>query len=184
MDNNTLASNIVEALAWPVTVLIVLALFRKELSALFGRIRKGQFGDATVEFEAAVAVVEEMVQEKRGARRAAHVPARVEDRELAEADPRGAVIRAWLRVESQARSALHRKGVIDAGAAHAPIRRSLDEFVKQSGGLVEQDLMVFRELQTLRNKSVHDQSFRPSPESIIQYMALANELSEKFKAID
>lgn len=184
MDNNTLASNIVEALAWPVTVLVILALFRKELSALFGRIRKGQFGDATVEFEAAVAVVEEMVQEKRGARRASHLPARAEDRVLAEADPRGAVIKAWMEVESQARSAFRRKGVIDAGAAHAPISRSLDEFVKQSGDLVDQDLMVFRELQALRNKSVHDQVFQPSPESVIKYMALAKELSEKFKAID
>lgn len=184
MDNNTLASSIIETLAWPVTVVVILALFRKELSALFGRIRKGRFGDATVEFEAAVAVVEEMVQEKRGPRKSAIVPARIEDRSQAEADPRGAVIKAWLELESQARSALNRKGVLDAGAAHTPISKILNELVKLSGDLGEQDLIVFRELLIIRNKSAHDQDFRPSPDSVISYMTLAKELGEKFRAID
>ena len=33
MDNNRLASNIIESLAWPVTALIVLAILRKVLSS-------------------------------------------------------------------------------------------------------------------------------------------------------
>lgn len=181
MDNNTLASNIIESLAWPMTVLVVLALFRKELSSLFGRIRKGQFGDATLEFEATVAAVEEMVQEKRGARKAAHVPARIEDRGLAEVDPRGAVIKAWLEVESQARSALQRKGLLDSRGIAG---NRLNELAKLSDDLNDQDLTVFRALQIMRNKSVHDHDFRPSSESVLAYMALAKELSETFKAID
>jgi len=181
MDNNTLASNIIESLAWPVTALIALALFRKELSSLFGRIRKGQFGDATVEFEATVAAVEKMVQEKGGARKAAHVPARVEDRGLAETDPRGAVIKAWLEVESQARSALQRKGLLDARVVTGD---RLNELAKLSHDLDDQDLTVFRELQIMRNKSVHDHDFRPSSESVLAYMTLAKELSEKFRTID
>ncbi len=180
MDNNTLASNIIESLAWPATVLVVLVLFRKELSSLFGRIRKGQFGDATVEFEAAVAAVEEMVQEKRGARRTAHVPARIEDHGLAEANPRGAVIKAWLEVESQARSALQRKGLPDARVVAG---NRLNELAKLSHDLDDQDLTVFRELQIMRNKSVHDHDFRPSSESVLAYMTLAKDLSDKFKAI-
>lgn len=181
MDNNTLASNIIESLAWPMTVLVVLALFRKELSSLFGRIRKGQFGDATVEFEVAVAAVEEMVQEKRGTRKAAHVPARIEDHSLAETDPRSAVIKAWLEVESHARSALQRKGLLDSRAA---VGNRLTELAKLSHSLDDQDLMVFRELQIMRNKSVHDHDFRPSPESVLGYMRLAKDLGEKFRAID
>ena len=181
MDNNTLASNIIESLAWPMTVLVVLALFRKELSSLFGRIRKGQFGDATLEFEATVAAVEEMVQEKRGARKAAHVPARIEDRGLAEADPRGAVIKAWLEVESQARSALQRKGLLDSRGI---VGNRLNELAKLSDDLNDQDLTVFRALQVMRNKSVNDHDFRPSSESVLAYMTLAKDLSETFRAID
>lgn len=181
MDNNTLASNIIESLAWPATVIVVLALFRKELSALFVRIRKGQFGDATVEFEAAVGVVEAMVREKRGARKAAHVPARIEDRDLAEADPRSVVIRAWLEVESQARSALYRKGLLDTNVT---IDKGLNELVALSHDLDDQDLAIFRELHTMRRKSAQSHVFQPSSESVIKYMALAKELSEKFKAID
>lgn len=181
MDNNTLASNIIEALAWPMTVLVVLALFRKELSSLFGRIRKGQFGDATVEFEVAVAAVEEMVQEKRGARKAVHVPTRIEDHGLAEANPRGAVIKAWMEVESHARGALQRKGLLDSRAA---VGNRLNELAKLSHGLDDQDLTVFRELQAMRNKSVHDHDFRPSSESVLAYMTLAKDLSETFRAID
>ncbi len=183
MDNNTLASNIIESLAWPVTALIVLALFRKELSSLFGRIRKGQFGDATVEFEAAVAAVEQRVQEKSGFKKAAHVPARSEDLGLAAADPRAAVIKAWLDVEHEARSALHRKGVLDTSIAHAPVNVGLNALAKLSDDLEDQDLMVFRELQIIRNKSVHERDFRPSAESVLAYMTLAKDLSETFRTI-
>lgn len=181
MDNNTLASNIIESVAWPLTVVVILVLFRKELSALFGRIRKGQFGDATVEFEAAVAAVEGMVQEKRGARRAVYVPGRVEERGLAEADPRSMVIKAWLEVESQARSALHRKGLLDGDAT---IDSGLKGLSMISDNLDDQDLAIFRELQAMRLKSARSHVFRPSSESMLAYTRLAKDLSEKFEAID
>lgn len=184
MDNNTLASSIIESLAWPVTALIVLALFRKELSSLFARIRKGQFGDATVEFEVAVAAVEEIVQAKGGVRKAAHSPARIEDRQRAEDDPRGSVIKAWLELDREARGALQRKGVLDVSGVNRPIDRYIKELAKLSDNLDDQDLMVFRELRAIRNKSVHEHDFRPSSESVLAYMTLAKNLSETFKAID
>lgn len=184
MDNNTLASNIIESLAWPATALIVLALFRKEPSSLFGRIRKGQLGDASVEFEVAVAAVEEIVQAKSGARKAAHSPARIEDQQRAEDDPRGSVIKAWLEIDREARGALQRKGVLDVSGVNRPIDKHIKELAKLSDNLSDQDLMMFRELRTIRNKSVHDHDFRPSPESVLAYMTLAKNLSETFKTID
>ena len=180
MDNNTLASNIIESLAWPVTAIVILLLLRKELSSLFARVRKGQLGDATVEFEVAVAVVEE----KRGARKSADAPASAEDVDMAEADPRAAVIKSWLEVEYQARAAFQRKGVPYTGTAHTPLGKSVEALAELSGVLGQKDLMMFRELQVIRNKYVHDRDFRPSPESVIGYMTLAKDLSEKFKAID
>ncbi len=183
MDNNTLASTIVAALAWPVTTIVVLALFRKELSALFGRIRKGQFGDATLEFEAAVAAVETIVQEKRGIKRAAHVPAETVDRSLARTDPRGAVITAWLILESEASDALRRKGLLDAESMRGPSNQALDELAKLSD-LGAHDLMAFRQLQVMREKSVRSAAFQPSSASVLAYIALAKELGDKFKAID
>lgn len=184
MDNNTLASNIIESLAWPVTALIVLALFRKELSALIRRIRKGQFGDASVEFEVAVAAVEEIVQEKHRAKRAVNAPARIEDQRMAEDDPRASVIKAWLELDREARGALQRKGVLDASGTNRPIDKYIKQLAELSDNLDDQDLMVFRELRTIRNKSVHDHDFRPSPESVLAYMTLAKDLSETFKTIE
>ena len=183
MDNNTLASNIIESLAWPMTVLVVLALFRKELSSLFARIRKGQFGDASVEFEVAVAVTEEIVHEKHGAKKAMHAPIRIEDQQRAEDDPRGCVIKAWLELDREVRCALEKKGLLDSAVVNRPINRYIKELVKLSDEISEKDLMVFAELRAMRNKYVHDPDFQPSPESVLGYMTLAKDLAEKFRAI-
>jgi hypothetical protein len=51
MDTLTLLAELVKATAWPLTTAVVAILFRTELRALLGRLRKGKVGSAEFEFQ-------------------------------------------------------------------------------------------------------------------------------------
>lgn len=73
--------------------------------------------------------------------------------------------------------------MLDVSGVNRPIDKHIKELAKLSDNLDDQDLMMFRELRTIRNKSVHERDFRPSAESVLAYMMLAKDLSETFRTI-
>lgn len=168
MDWLTFIAELVKASAWPVIVLIALFVFRGELSALLGRLKKGKIGGAEFEFEDAVAEL-----------RADSVPlpeVRAVSATAISKNPRMAILDAWLRVEDAARELAVAKGISSSlvAAARAPV---LIKAIEEKNLLTPEQVQLFHDLRRLRNRAASPGDFSPSSESVVSYVSLANGLA-------
>lgn len=166
MDWLTFIAEIVKGVAWPTIALFALLVFRRELAALLGRLKKGKIGGAEFEFEDAV-------EELRAA--AAPENSRVEVVPISLQNPRATILEAWLKVEDAARKLASAQGIPPSMASVRP--PALIKAIEEKGGLTTEQIELFRELRRLRNESAHSGDFSPSAESVVNYVSLAHGLA-------
>lgn len=172
-------AELVQALAWPLTVLVLGLLFRAEIRGLLGRMKKGKVGAAELEFEVAVRSLES--ESKAFAAPAVASALTAPQVALLSSDPRAAIIGAWLQVEDAVEQLLYARAA------------SVDEVPKNRGALLRaltrqallapQHIALLNELRTLRNQAVHEVDFRPAPDSVSTYLKLANEVLAAIHAV-
>jgi hypothetical protein len=182
MDTLTFISSLVGSIAWPVTILGVILLLRKEVTALLPLLRRLKAGPVEAEFE-------RDVQELR-AESVTSLPATDIEKlsyrwkqalELAQISPRAAVLDAWQNVEFAARRAvLHHAGspIPDVSTALRVIRE-----LSQMDLLSEEQVALFHELRGLRNQATHAPDFSPSLEAAINYVKLAASLESHLEGL-
>jgi hypothetical protein len=175
MDGLTFTVGIVKALAWPVAVVIIALLFRKQLIGLLATIKRGKFGPAEVEFERGVRAIEASAPELP---RVSTPSAAVERATLS---PRLAVLEAWLRLEDQVIDVAMRRGLAQP-TAHRYARGAF-QGLKQSGLLKPQHLQLLEELEDLRNWAVHYPEFSPDPSAVVSYIQSAAALGKVLEAL-
>lgn len=172
MDALQFIAELVRALAWPLAVLILGGMFRTEIRALLGRIRKGKVGPAELEFEATVKSLESESRLDPGKAPMATLTA--PQVAMLSSDPRAAIIGAWLQLEDASEQLLFARA------------RSTDEVPRNKaaqlrrltrlGILRPETIALLNDLRTLRNQAVHEVEFAPSAESVASYLRFANEL--------
>jgi hypothetical protein len=160
MDFLTFLSKVVEAIAWPATVLILLAILRKELPLIAKSLRRLKYKDFVFEFDAATqAIADEVKQavptpEKQislmGNPKGA---AQAKLEAIAELAPRAAILEAWLQVEAAAADVIRNKGLATLTSFPGPLR--LREGLQKGGILNSRQVAIFEQLRTLRNEAVH-----------------------------
>jgi len=160
MDILTFLSKVMEAIAWPVAAVIILAMLRKDLPAIARSLRRFKYKDIELEFRAAAEAIAEEVKEAvpplnpdvriSGSTRDA-LKNRLEA--ISELAPRAAILEAWLQVESAAADVLRVKGLDSLKAYPGPLR--LREGLYKGGVLNKQQVKIFEQLRTLRNEAVH-----------------------------
>lgn len=165
-------AELVKALAWPLAVLVLGAVFRSEIRALLGRIRRGKVGPAELEFEATVKSLESESRLAPGTAPTATLTA--PQVAMVASDPRAAIIGAWLQIEDAAEQLLFARA------------RSTDEVPRNKaaqlrqltrlGTLKPETVALLNDLRALRNQAVHEVEFAPSAESVLSYLRFANEL--------
>src|SRR5438445_9242676 len=64
MNDRELIASLVKSLAWPVTVLIVLLVFRKPVAAFLQRLKRIKYGEFEAEAEAEVRAIERIISER------------------------------------------------------------------------------------------------------------------------
>jgi len=176
MDILTFFAEIIKATAWPVAVVVIVLVFRKQLSVLLSRIRKGKFGSAELEFEQKVETLYEQVDPPQ-------LPSPNVDTSsvsLVTANPRGAVLDAWNGIES----AVHRLSY-KLKISHSAVSRSVTAMVReieQQGKLAPGDVALFSNLRMLRNQAAHESDFNPSPDSVVLFQRLAQDLKERLES--
>jgi hypothetical protein len=173
MDLLTFIAEIVKASAWPVATFAIAILFRKQFRDLLARIRKGKVGSAEFEFEQEVRGLSEEAPEAL----LPPTPVAPPTLSLATTNPRAAILEAWLKLESAAHRLAYNNHLPSPSAPRSltSILRSLEK----SGLLQFEDVALFNDLRVLRNQATHDADFSPSPESVIQYVQLAQALKER-----
>ncbi len=171
MDILTFIASIIKSVTWPLASIVIVILFRKQLSLLLKRMRKGKVGPAEFEFEQEIKELVEQVP----------IPLQpttpIPTVSLATTNPRAAILEAWLNVENSAHHLISSQESPFPGTVRniTYILRSLEK----RGILNFEDVTLFNNLRSLRNQAVHDIDFNPSADSAIQFVQLANGLKEK-----
>lgn len=178
MDWLTFLSNVIAAVAWPATVLIVIWLVRKELPAIVRSLRRFKYKDVELEFgESAKAVAEQVKEALPPSGEAPILPAqsttdaRARLQAIAEIAPRAAILEAWLLVEAAAADVIRKRNVDRPARYAGPLR--LREGLERAEALNERQLWVFESLRKLRNEAVHVPEAEFTKEAVMNYVDAA-----------
>lgn len=186
-------------LSWPITVLIILWLLRKEIRQLLSRIKKGKFGAAELEFAERVALVEAEIQ---GPVSRLHIGNEyVSDDAIEEAstNPRETILNAWMKVEKTINDVIEAKGIvvearalrtgrnprtgaiIKIKAATIPALPALRALKKEK--IIHGDLVdLIQDLRSMRNEAAHNPDFNPPTSAVVRYTHLSEIAVESLSA--
>lgn len=178
MDWLTFISKVIEALAWPGTVLAVLLVVRKELPAIARSLRRLKYKDVELEFgETAKAVATEIKEAVPPSRAGILLPgqskpeAETRLEAIAELAPRAAILEAWLLVEAAAADVIQKKGLGGVSMYPGPLR--LRESLQRGNILNNRQVSVFEELRRLRNEAVHVPDAQFTKAAVASYIEAA-----------
>lgn len=193
---------LVRAFVWPATLLLVLYLFRNEVSSLLPNLRKASAGKWALEFDTAVKQVSDRVEQladelgPRGGTNPALAQLPLSNRyaenqsdavdvrewvELAGEAPRGAVLAAWARLAQEARvtSVAVAKAIGDERLEHSTITRSparIAEELASRGLIPDSAFHTIHQLAELRNRAAHATDAEISPAVAMEYAQAARDL--------
>lgn len=187
MDWLTFFSKIVEAMAWPVVVLLIFFGLRNRVLELFPFLRKLKYKDFEAEFGEGVREVSEKlpfaaIEEARQSE-SIDRPSNLREQlaRMAEVAPRAAILESWLQVEHAAQRLVARAGVADRSlrmVGPAIMRKYLDK----TAALSQEQRESFNKLRDLRNKVVHFVDVSLPLDEVLEYIDLALSLAVQFDA--
>lgn len=179
MDSLTFISELVDALAWPATVLVIVWLLRGPLTQLIPEVRKLKYRDFEAEFGREVEDLRERMVNAIPPSKTA--PEKTESferlEELARIAPNAAVLEAWKEVEAAARRLLAAHGLeVDSTGATPYLR--IEQMLQRGEYVEESRVKIFKDLRRLRNKVAHATGYEISHVQAQEYIELALALKE------
>lgn len=183
MDSLTFIAEVIKAIAWPITVIIIFMVLRKPLAALFPLLQRLRFQGFEIDFTRQVEALALEVRSQlppQTSLSADDTEKRKRLTELANLSPRAAVVEAWLEVENAAKEASRRRGLnLKSTEVRSPL--VLGSALEEAGILDGNMPGIFHQLRNLRNAAAHASEFAFTPETAIEYIDLALRLSNYLK---
>ncbi|WP_292533217.1 DUF4145 domain-containing protein [Methylocystis sp.] len=184
MDWLEFFSKVIGDLAWPVVVLAIVLVLRKQIERAIGLINKVKVSGFEFEFDKKLDVArEEAAKLPR--------PKSPEDKEpeyagqhafeLVEVSPRAAVIEAWRLVEAAAIDC--GKRLFGADFSNKTMTFQAILRLENSDKLPASISTLMRRLRSLRNEAAHAAEFELSRESALEYVELSAQLIGNLNAI-
>lgn len=163
MDVLSFIAEIVKALAWPVAAVVLITLLRTEIKALLPLLKKLKAGPVEAEFDREVKELKTTAEAQlpAGLQPQTISPQRQKLLQLAEINPRSAVIEAWQGVEFVARRFLQAQELsLSERDVQSPV--ALLRGLNRHEVLTRDEVALFNNLRNLRNEAVHLTEFAPS----------------------
>lgn len=172
---------LVEILVWPVTVVVLLYLLRKDLSGLLSRLASLKYKDVEAIFRDELRQAEAQAEHIRTGETQAEPtapPKTIYEQLLRVADisPRAAIAEAWRYVEAAAVKATQTAGLELPGAL--PVNHLVRHLV-QAGLFSDNAVVLFDRLRRLRNEAVHSSDFALDQDEAQRYINLALRLEQE-----
>jgi hypothetical protein len=186
MNTETLISNLVGALAWPIGVVAVVAMLRPALLDLLGHLRSVRFRGIEAVFGEELARARDIVE--RADLAGVPLDEGLSDEQsekllrLAKISPRSAVIEAWGLLEAEARAIIetHRPRQTTVPLTAATIGDSLAEL----GILDSESSQAYFILRTLRNQAIHEPHLEITTDEAVEYANLSRGLAHRLLGAD
>lgn len=178
---------LVSVLAWPLTVLILVFLFRREFRQAASRLSSLKYKDLQADFARELASVEDEIKllpptstTNRSDASVTQTATELSSEErllrLAEISPRAAITEAWRDVELTTKAAAEAYGIAERGTV-AGIRE-IRELARR--GLLPDDVAeVYGGMRRLRNEVAHADEFLLDQDDAVRYIELAKELQKR-----
>jgi hypothetical protein len=181
MDWLTFLAEVIKALAWPVTVVILLLLLRKPISDLIPLLQHLKYKDLELDFGKKVQeLIADMKKELPGNGKLPDTTLKQRLSQLSQSSPRAAILEAWLELEEVALEALKRKQfAITSQDARSPLQ--LGHALLEAGILDQGKHEIYNRLRNLRNSATHASEFPIGVETAIDYAEAATRLAEYIK---
>lgn len=174
MDALTFVSELVKAVASPVTAVVLAVLFRAELRALLSRLKKGKVGSAEFEFQEKVAELASEIEEISPAQQPISLNA--ETVKLATLNPRAAMLTAWIEIEVALTKLAQKHELLNSRTRRNPT--VLVRTLARAGLIPKAHAPGFIALYRLRNEAAHEMAFNPPEDAILGYLEIAEELKQ------
>ena len=182
MDTMTFITELVKALAWPITALALVAAAWKPMKQLVPFLQKLRYGGLEFEFRRRVEEAEAAATAGPMAQHGPQQPHVIPDHylRLAEVSPRAVVVEAWREVETAAQDAARRAGIqMTPSEAKSPLQMiqalALSEVVDNS------TRSVMHELRQLRNDAIHAPEFALGRDAVLNYADVARKIAQKLR---
>jgi hypothetical protein len=180
MDPLTFVVELVKALAWPVTALIILFVLRRPIEKLLPLVQRVKYGGIELDFGLQVQeLAVKLSRELPASLEAGEASRRTREHlnRLSEYSPRAVVLEGWLLLEEAAIEASKSRDLkLSSRELRSPIL--LGHALERAGIFDEDMLEIFHRLRNLRNAAAHASEYSFSPESAREYAALAIRLAD------
>lgn len=175
MDWLTFFSNIISAVAWPVAVVILVAMFKDEIKKVTPYVKRLKAGPLEAEFEREIKELTELTELTTTTNTDQPPASKALLSQLAEMHPRSAILESWVRVEAAARAVLATDNTASTKSSYVPAAR-LSGYLLTLEALDQSQVTLFNELRRLRNEIAHEKGIEPTQGSALSYIDLATSL--------
>ena len=180
MDKLTFISNLVEALAWPAAVILLVFILRNPFVHLLPLLSSLKYKDLELQFGSRLKQIGDARLPQKETRHRLPLDAERLSR-LAELSPRAAVLESWVGVEIAALNAarsLMPDEIQNKTLSYQAIRK-----LERSGRLDRTAVSMLGDLRGLRNQAAHAPDFAISTNSANEYANAADRLVGYFEFI-
>lgn len=183
MDVLTFLSELIKALAWPVTAIVLVVLLRQPIAQLIPLLRRLKYKELELEFAQEVAALKaevEAIAKEKGEEAPSIASTSSNILKLVAFSTHAAIMEAWLEVESASMTVASSFWGQSSNDAFSNIQK-LGEYLLQCKVIDEKQLSVFNKLRQLRNKAAHAQDLDLSEKDARLYVQLASDLAKHIR---
>jgi len=168
---------VVDALAWPISTLAILVLFRQSLRALLPTVNRFKYKDIEVEFGKELAEVRKQLRPPPENKRLEAGDDEADYyRAVGEASPRTAIIEAWIGMETTAVSSARALDLLPANR-HAPFPKWVSA-LRKAELLTDQEANGLSRLRDLRNSAAHEWRLRIGHHEVDEFIQVSRDIAE------
>lgn len=175
MDSLAFIAKLVEALAWPISAIVLVILLRREIAALAPFIRKLKAGPLEAEFEREVRELRSAVETAKNRTSLQQPSWQIATEKLAQVNPRSAILEAWRQTEAAAIRELRER---QPGVSEEQVRstREVLRLLGETGIATPEEVALLNQMRFLRNQAGHVESFQPTYEAAMNFIQLGAHL--------
>jgi hypothetical protein len=180
MDGQSTIVQLISAIAWPFTVIIIAFMFRQEIRKTANRLSTFSYGDMKAEFEKDLNKLEREVKELPIKESSSKVEKPEVDSEtldsyerlsrIADISPRAAIMEAWRDIEVTTKQVTDAYGISNQGQIAGV--RAINELV-QKHLLPQSVISVYEQMRRIRSRAAHSADFAISTDEAKRYIDTA-----------
>ncbi|MDD2369317.1 MAG: hypothetical protein PHQ90_08450 [Sulfuricurvum sp.] len=179
MDWMTFITKIIDSIAWPAAIVLVIWWLKSHIGQLIPFTKKFKYGDLEIEFEQQL---KELKKEAEASKLEHATPERDSSEmlsylsETADVSPRAAIVDAWVGLELTAFNSAGQLG-IENNKRPMPFSR-LIAALESEGIIKPKDSNILKKLMRLRNEALHSPNFNITKKEAQEFAELARDMAD------